>query len=429
MPTYLALKAGCKIHPVQNGPNLHEYVVETSDKRLYRLSALSRDVIERLENGSSLEEICGVLSQKYAGATAEEIRSCIVDMYRPILSIQDNGHTVEESNPNLSLWKQTALFFQITVVPERFVIAAARYLTFLYKRVAVLLLLACGIAAHVLCYSRTTNYGHTLAASTSITLVLCLLSVVFHELGHSSALRNAGGSPEGIGIGMFLLMPVFFANVSQIWILPKKSRMVVDLGGIYFQQIAFIIFAIAAALTHSPSFHAACIAIDVMCLIAINPAFRFDGYWLLADWIAIPKLHANAQTFLKNCLKRLFLRGNAEPLVPETLRSAKAFAFIAYAFLGNGFLAAVVLINLRSVRASVIRASQNIPRLFHQLAFAGQTGDWFTAVNSAISLWLVCAFVAAVTIMCGVYIYRAGRALMKFYAPSSASEAFSKQVI
>lgn len=429
MATYLALKAGCKIHPVETGPNLHEYVVETPDKRLYRLSTLSRDIIKKLENGRSLEEVCGLLSAKYAGATAEELRACIVDMYRPILNIQDDGHAVEEGSSDLPLWKRTALFVQITVVPERFVIATSRYLTFLYKPLAVLLLLASGIAAHVLCYSGTRDYGNMLAASTSITLLLCLLSVVFHELGHSSALLNAGGSPGGIGIGMFLLMPVFFANVSQIWILPKKSRMVVDLGGIYFQQIAFIIFAIAAALTHSPSFHAACIAIDVMCMIAINPAFRFDGYWLLADWIAVPKLHATAQGFLKDCVKRLFLRGNAEPLVPETLRSAKAFAFIAYAFLGNGFLAAVVLINLRSIRTNVIRASQNIPRLFHQLVFASETRDWFTAVNSAISLWLVCAFVAAFTIMSGVYIYRAGRALMKWHAPDSASEAFSKEIV
>src|ERR1700743_3784194 len=246
MATYLVLKAGCKIHPVENGPDLPEYVVETSDKRLYRLSTRSRDIIKKLESGSSLEEVCDLLSHKYAGATAEELRTCIVDMYRPILSVQDEENAIEEDNSSLPLWKRSALFLQITVVPERFVVAAARHLTFLYKRLAILLLLTCGITAHVLCYSGRVDYGHTLAASTSITLLLCLLSVVFHELGHSSALLNAGGSPGGIGIGMFLLMPVFFANVSQIWILPKKSRIIVDLGGIYFQQIAFILFAILA---------------------------------------------------------------------------------------------------------------------------------------------------------------------------------------
>ena len=114
-----------------------------------------------------------MLSAKYAGATAEELRACIVDMYRPILNIQDDGHAVEEGSSDLPLWKRTALFVQITVIPERFVIAASRYLTFLYKPLAILLLLACGIAAHVLCYSGRVDYGHTLAASTSITLLLC----------------------------------------------------------------------------------------------------------------------------------------------------------------------------------------------------------------------------------------------------------------
>jgi putative peptide zinc metalloprotease protein len=423
MATYLSLKPGCKIHKRNEQTDCYEYVIETADNRLYRVSRLARDVLEQLEEGTSLEEICGRLSPRYPGATADELQGCIVDMFRPILAGYDVIPDKNGDRPEQPPWKRNAFFLQITVIPNRIVAGASRYLSFLYGQAAAFLLVGCIIVAHVWCYwGSPLSSREVIHASAGVTLLLSLLSVVFHELGHSSALLRAGGRPGGIGIGMFLLMPVFFANVSQVWILPKRSRIVVDLGGIYFQQIAFAVFAIGAALTHLPSFRTACVAIDVMCLIAINPAFRFDGYWILVDWLGTPGLYGRGQGYLRNIFTGIFRKKVPENLIPVTLTKTKAAVFVCYAFLGNGFLAAAVLFNLHSLRGSMMRAWHSLPVFFHRFLFAWTTRDWATALNSFISLWFIFALAAALLFMTGLYLYRVLRVFLQWLRARSVAE-------
>lgn len=412
MATYVALKEGYTIHPVETGVEAYEYVVQSADNRLYKISTMGRTVLEELAAGKSLEEISGRLVRHYPGATAGELQTCIVDMYRPFLQFQE-GDTGTTKQP--AQRKQNALFVRMVVIPEKLVNLASKWLVGLYGRTAACLLIAAIIATHGIFYWQNAgSLRGTVSASTSITLLLCLLSVVAHELGHSSALLSAQARPGGIGVGMFLLMPVFFADVSQVWKLPRRSRIMVDLGGIYFQQITFVLFVIIGAVTHAASFRAACLAIDVMCLLAINPAFRFDGYWVLVDWLEVPKLHLVAQKFLKECVTGLFGKGRPGAILPDKLQRVKMAAFVAYALLGNGFLAAAVLINLRSVRGSMVRAWHAVPEIFHQLTFASQTKDWFTVVNTAVSLWFIFAFVVAITVMSSLYTYRGSRALAQW---------------
>jgi len=414
MATYLTLRSGCKVYPVGMDANALEYIVRTPDNRLYKLSPGSHAIFSELEMGRSLEEVCDRLSPRYPGATSQELQECLVDMYRPLLRDMD-AQEGEQDLTEQSVWKRRPLLVQITLVSERWVRVVSGGLTWLYRPVAAMAMLAMVIAAHVLLYAGTAgSVRSVLGASTMVTLVLCVLSVIAHELGHAAALRR-GGTPGGIGIGMFLLMPVFFADVSQVWGLPRRARIEVDLGGVYFQQIVFAIFAVLGSITHIQSFRAACLGIDVMCLIAVNPAFRFDGYWVLVDWLEIPRLHSIAQDFLKRLFLAVMLgRGAGQALLPVGLSGVRSLVFVLYAFLGNAFLLVVVLLNLRSVRASLRGAVIAVPRVFHELIFAWRTHDWIAVANSGVSLWFICAVAVALLGMSGLYIYRAARALQQW---------------
>jgi len=420
--TYFTLRPGSTVHSVSSTPERSEYVVETAEKRLYRLSGQSRAVLKQFELGRSLEDICDQLSQNFPGADGAELQSFVMQMYGPLLCPRDAPAEVAAQPSRRPLWKQNALFLEITVVREDFVRAVSKRLCWLYDPVVMLLVTLGVVATHVLCYS--TSVGPLSASTTTATLVLCLLSVVAHELGHSTALLAGGGSPGGIGVGMFLLMPVFFADVSQVWVLPKSWRMKVDLGGIYFQQIAFTIFALIGGLTGAPSLRTACIAIDAMCLIAINPAFRFDGYWLLVDWLGIPKLRAKSHNFLMTIIRRAAGKAQQGTLLPPSLSKPKAVVFALYALLGNGFLAAAVLINLSSVRSSVVRAWHAIPGIYHEIAVAYHASNWLTVADSAIRLWFLCAFVVALFGMTALYSYRAAKSLRR-WRPSTLNRSTS----
>lgn len=170
-------------------------------------------------------------------------------------------------------------------------------MTFLYSRTAATLGIVFILAAHYLVYSTYSAPAFLSHAGFLRVLLLGLMSVLWPELGHSSAVSRYGGSPGKIGFGLFVLLPSFYADVSEIWRFSRKHRMVVDLGGVYFQGLFFAVMALAGALTSAPEFFVVCRFIDLMIVLTLNPVFQFDGYWFLADWLALPNLYRFSKAF------------------------------------------------------------------------------------------------------------------------------------
>jgi len=146
---------------------------------------------------------------------------------------------------------------------------------------------------------------------------------------------------------------------------------IVDLGGIYFQQIVFALLAVAAVLGHDPSWRAACISIDVMALIAINPVFRFDGYWVLVDYLGIPNLHREAGLYLKQAIRSLLkLRWEAPQKPALRQNHFKTVVFITYALLGNLLLAVFVVWSVRWIQNIILGLIRNAPTMWTQIGAA-----------------------------------------------------------
>src|SRR5688500_12225333 len=56
-------------------------------------------------------------------------------------------------------------------------------------------------------------------------LVLVMLGAgVFHELGHAAALRYGGGKVRGIGVGLYIVYPVFYTDVTDSYRLGRWAR-------------------------------------------------------------------------------------------------------------------------------------------------------------------------------------------------------------
>ncbi len=236
----------------------------------------------------------------------------------------------------------------------------------LYAPVAAVLMTLLIIGSHALIYFTDSSSTRLVGAHASIVLILCIASILAHELGHASALRRYGGSPNGVGFGLYILLPVFYADVSQAWTLRQWQRVVVDIGGVYFQQIFFVLTAILSVILKDPSLRAVCLlAIDLMTLIALNPALRFDGYWLITDWLGLADLHRASMVYLRSLMTSIRGRGNHD--YPKHLNRVKTAVFIGYALLlGNAFMVALVALNLQmaalrhagvSERASPFRGS------------------------------------------------------------------------
>lgn len=222
------------------------------------------------------------------------------------------GFTVSEPEFEEAVNKLPAAFFEHTTATKEFrwsmpliqgrsLDLLTRLLSHLFSPSLSLLLVA------VSCYELWRIFSdYTIGPIDSLLVpTLVLLSIIFHELGHAAACHRGGAKPELIGVGLSGIFPVFYTNVSDIWSRGKWARIRVDIGGIYFQILY------AATLTILVPWHPeALTAISLILLLAAFsclPYFKFDGYWLLGDFLGLDDLGSS----LKNKRKYLKTKYNA----------------------------------------------------------------------------------------------------------------------
>lgn len=120
--------------------------------------------------------------------------------------------------------------------------------------------------------------------------LLYLLSVFFHELGHAAAVMRYGGRPLGIGIGLYYIFPAFYTDVTESWAMSRSRRVVVSLGGVYFQILYILLLVVASMFYPSPFWYFTIFLIVFGGLFAMNPIFKFDGYWVMTDLLGVVNL-------------------------------------------------------------------------------------------------------------------------------------------
>lgn len=134
-----------------------------------------------------------------------------------------------------------------------------------------------------------------------------LFSLLAHELGHASATTFAGKKAKEIGFGFYMIFPVLYTDVTSVWTMKKNKRILVNLGGIYFQLIINSI-AITCVYMSSNTFvtdSLKCLIISnfLVAAMSLTPFLRNDGYWALSDYWGIPNLLKKSDCFILNVLR------------------------------------------------------------------------------------------------------------------------------
>ncbi len=124
------------------------------------------------------------------------------------------------------------------------------------------------------------------------------LSIVPHEAAHAFATKFYGREADRIGIGWFWFGPVAYVDTSDMWLMGRWPRIVVDLAGICANAVCAG-FAALAALSIGGGPWAAVLWQFVLAswwivLANLNPLFEYDGYYALSDWLDRPNLRRQA---------------------------------------------------------------------------------------------------------------------------------------
>lgn len=118
---------------------------------------------------------------------------------------------------------------RMSVVSPRLIDPLTRLLQYLYAAPVLLLLLFVTVQAQY-----WLHFVHGVAGGVSqaldtpgvvpIGVSLVVASAAFHELGHAAALRYGGGKVRGMGVGLYLVYPAFYTDVTDNYRLGRWGR-------------------------------------------------------------------------------------------------------------------------------------------------------------------------------------------------------------
>jgi putative peptide zinc metalloprotease protein len=135
-----------------------------------------------------------------------------------------------------------------------------------------------------------------------LVFVLAVASAGFHELGHASACRYGGATPAGMGVGIYLVWPAFYTDVTDAYRLPKRSRLRVDLGGLYFNAVVADLTLLAWLAWHVDAL-LLLVALQLLQMVKqLSPVIRADGYHILSDATGVPDLFSHISPTMRRLL-------------------------------------------------------------------------------------------------------------------------------
>ncbi len=209
----------------------------------------------------------------------------------------------------------------------------------------------------------------TIDVITSVKIVTAMFFIItIHELAHAAVATRYGCATHRLGIGIFFIIPVFYADVSEIWRLTRRRRFAINVAGIAAQLgIGSALVAGALAYPDSVTLKSLIWANLASILLNLIPFAKLDGYWLLADAIDVPNLQARAFAALRHLFSR---HGNIQArsqifIVCYGLAGALFYAAIAGSAVAALWSIGSVIINARSWdELSAVAASRPVAWLF-----------------------------------------------------------------
>ncbi|MEL7237785.1 MAG: HlyD family efflux transporter periplasmic adaptor subunit, partial [Planctomycetota bacterium] len=180
--------------------------------------------------------------------------------------------------------------------------------------------------------NQTSNFLQSGSIESWILLGITFLVTKFlHEMGHAFSCRRFGGECHEVGIMFLVLMPCPYVDASTAWAFPSKwKRIFVGAGGmiaeVFIASVAAIVWAFTGEgnAVHDIAYYTMLIASVSTVLFNANPLLRYDGYYILSDWLEIPNLQQKSREYSLGLVKRYIFRVKTHQPLPPTF-SQKAW--------------------------------------------------------------------------------------------------------
>lgn len=214
------------------------------------------------------------------------------------------------------------LFFRIPLWnPDRFLQQTLPLVTPLGHPIARLIYLIIAVVALLFLTPQWSAFFSTFpyffSGQGMVIYGLTIFIVKFlHELGHAYTSTYYGLRVPTIGVAFIVMWPMLYSDNSDAWkTSDKRIRMNIVLAGILTEIVVAIIATFLWTLLQPGAAKSLCFVLATSSwihslLINFSPFMRFDGYYLLSDYLGIPNLAARAFALGRWRLRRFVLGTN-----------------------------------------------------------------------------------------------------------------------
>jgi putative peptide zinc metalloprotease protein len=296
-------------------------LVRRADGQVIQMSPLLYQVACRIDGSRDPEAIAALVSAELGRSlNAEQVRYLIAKKLLPLGVVAAEGapRALPRANPLFALRARG------TLLPERLVNLVAAFLRPLFRPPVVVAVVGSVLAVDYWLFAVHGvggGIGQVLRDPVDLLIVLglSLAAAVFHECGHATGCRYGGARPGVIGLGIYLVWPSFFTNVTDSYRLSRAGRLRTDLGGLYFNAVFILALAGIYVATSSQVLLLVIAVTHLEMLDQLLPFVRFDGYFILSDLIGVPDLFARVLPIVKSALRA----GRRDPRVAGLRRSSR----------------------------------------------------------------------------------------------------------
>jgi putative peptide zinc metalloprotease protein len=331
----------------------HYVVKDPLALKYFRFKIEEYYLLEQFDGKLTLQEVKKAFERKYRPQTIsiEDLTRFVAQLHEAGIVHIDSGEQAKvlirrrKKNRWRKVWAFLAniLFIKIPIIdPERLLTKMYPYFRWIFTRTFVTLstcsmLLALGlvISQWKTFYDKLPDFQSFFNWWTIMSFWVCLAVVkIIHEFGHGLTAKHFGGEVHEMGILFLVLTPALYCDVTDSWLLPNKwKRIWISAAGIYVEcflaSIAtFVWWYSTPGLLNSLAMATMFICSVNTIMFNANPLLRYDGYYVMADWLEIPNLRIKSTQFFAYLIQEKVL--GLEIPVQSYLPKSRRILFVTY---------------------------------------------------------------------------------------------------
>ena len=234
------------------------------------------------------------------------------------------------------------LFFRVPLVrPDAFLARWSSAAGIFFSRFFFVLTLLAGVLGVAGVYRSLEQFSATLVDLISwhglLAYGVTLIAVkILHELGHGFTAKRYGCRVPTMGVAFLVLWPVAYTDTNDVWKLTRRDqRLRVAAAGVA-TELTIAVWATLAwvllpdGMPRTVAFLLSTTTWVSTLVVNASPFMRFDGYFLLADLLQLPNLHARAFALARWHLREALFNLGEPP--PEHFSKRKRIGLILFAW-------------------------------------------------------------------------------------------------